>query len=199
MFHTFKCELLEEVVLKLCRADESNIKNLSNNQANSEGNKVVFKSNWKQDVSGVVNQDELDGIFRKAVGFDCEISENLRRRDLPRRRSSLLLKARNHPIYHTIRKIQGFTTVMWLQFMRYPLFVAALILLPTIQGAITIATIGNKPTGMAVGIVNNEMSNWNTGCSELDLNACDFSFLSCHFIKEMKKDDLLDLVNMSSL
>ncbi|ODN04357.1 hypothetical protein Ocin01_02302, partial [Orchesella cincta] len=51
---------------------------------------------------------------------------------------------------------------------------------------------------MAVGIVNNEMSNWNTGCSELDLNACDFSFLSCHFIKEMKKDDLLDLHQYNS-
>jgi len=123
LLQTFKCDLLEDVMLKLCRADESNIKNLSNHQATSEGNKVVFKSNWKQDLSGVLNHDELDGIFRKAVGFDCEISENLRRRDrdASRRRSSILLKARDSQLYHSFQKISGFTSVMWLQFLRYPM------------------------------------------------------------------------------
>ncbi|CAL8123150.1 unnamed protein product [Orchesella dallaii] len=200
LLNTFKCELLEDVVLKLCRADESNIKKLSNNQANSEGNKVVFKANWKQDVSGVVNQDEMNGIFRKAVGFDCEISENLKRRELTRRSSSILLRLRTNPLYHSFQKIQGFSTVMWLQFLRYPLFAAILILLPTIQGTITLGTIGTKPHGMDVGIVNNELLNWTSGCEEyiFDENTCDLTYLSCKYIHQIKKDDLLDVFQYNS-
>lgn len=125
LLHNFQCDLLEDVVLHLCRQSESSLKNVSNSISDGDtGNKVTFTSSWKQDVSSsvVLNDDELmDGIFRKAVGFDCELSQNLRRKEEDINDDSFFSQLRYHPLYKSFQRIRGLTTVIMLTFMRHPM------------------------------------------------------------------------------
>lgn len=70
-------------------------------------------------------------------------------------------------------------------------------MLPTIHGSLTLATLGTKPEGLKVGVINNELHNWTTECESPKHhgNSCDFSALSCKFLNFAREDNLLNLVS----
>lgn len=135
LLRKFNCDLLEDVVLNLCRKDEKGVANQGNNANSSsmfeEGTQaqLEFKYNWKREMTSgnfIANHEEaMEGTFRfKGVEVDCDLNENLRRKEEIAKKaneSSLSSKMRNHPLYEHYQKIRGLTTVIMLTFIRHPL------------------------------------------------------------------------------
>lgn len=126
----YNSSLLEDVILQLCRSDEKKLK-IPNKNLSNQGTNVEFKSPWKPDTlnnSLVVSREEheyMDGIFRKSVGFDCDINQYLGKSEKMANEhnfsNGFYTNLRNNRLYQAIQRIYGFTMVILLTFIRYPL------------------------------------------------------------------------------
>ncbi|ODM91521.1 ABC transporter G family member 23 [Orchesella cincta] len=200
LIQAFNCNLLEEVTLKLCRADEisNQISSDTSPATQHKMNIFKFKSSWKETVTSAVAKHDGHsvGVFKRSTEFDTIITNDVEipRFNLSRRTSRL------DSFFHELKKVQGIAMVQGLSVLRQKVFLAFFVLLPTIQGSIMFNTMGRQPRLMKVGVVNNELLNWTSQCnSESFVNeSCDFTFLSCKFIHEIQSSDIVNLIPFNS-
>ncbi|ODM94571.1 ABC transporter G family member 23, partial [Orchesella cincta] len=195
LLRTFECELLEEVTLKLCRADESVLQNLTDHGQLPKDNrhKVVFKSSWKKKTSDVLPNHSV-GTFRMSEQFEVKIPDILETTAISSKKSIW------EDLCHSFKKIIGFSLIQCLTLMRLPVFLVLLLFSPTFQGVIMFLTIGAMPREMKVGVVNEELLNWTSQCDAdaIQWDHCDLTFLSCKYINEIRNKDILNLIPFNS-
>ncbi|ODM90584.1 ABC transporter G family member 20 [Orchesella cincta] len=189
LLSTFNCTLLEDVTLKLCRADESSNKNVTDiiSACNQKVKNFKFKSSWKETIESTVakHQGIPVGLFKRSTEFDNTNTGDV---EITRKMSNISKTSRLNDIYHNLRKVQGITMVQALNVLRQKIFLAFFLLLPTIQGSCMFNTMGWKPREMNIGVVNEEVLNWTSLCSAEHFlkDSCDLTFLSCKYLQEIE-------------
>lgn len=73
-----------------------------------------------------------------------------------------------------------------------------MLLLPAFQTTLTVLTVGYELSGITVGIVNNELPEWNDVCFNATggCKSGNMTNLSCRYTNALPKD-ILNLVNIS--
>lgn len=219
-----KANLLEDIVLKLCRDDLETLDDDESKPCGRMGNivrealrEISFYSkpskllplNQRHQTAEVISEpgQEVVGVkFKRmttAIG-DKEVRFSVRK---PRRPSTILRKnsfidTLTDDTWFRIMRIQALTVRNYLNFIRNPIFVLGIILIPTIQMLLTTLIVGSDPDFMRLGVVNHETPNWKDDCASLNYsvdNPCGLN-LSCKFLDQLKyhTKDSFELVSVKS-
>lgn len=124
LLRMYECNLLEEVVLRLCRRDESEVKGTSyHTTPTTKLEPVRFQGVWppnklRPSEEVVNNKGVMDmGVFRKQLEFDCNESY-YKKGQLDCENGTV--KKNGNWLTEAVQRIYGLTTVLLLTYIRYP-------------------------------------------------------------------------------
>lgn len=112
----YESELLEQVVMQICRLDQGKTGTTSSTAENcksEQSKKLKFKSSWKKN-NQIAYSNELEGDFRALPSGDfekgCHGNQSLKKKS-ERKYSNFL---------HSLQKTFEYTWVIFIIFFRYP-------------------------------------------------------------------------------
>ncbi|CAL8123136.1 unnamed protein product [Orchesella dallaii] len=216
----FDCNLLEQVILKLCQKATSVA-------VGNDGKNGIPHSGYNTSSTSTINYSkELmprdDPINRKAKSSRSKTSYNVREKfqenwELRSRRRTSISMEDSDEKRKAIRsstmfqRIQALSTVMWLLLFRHPIFTSMTLFLPAIQILLTVSVLGKDPNGMKIGVVNQELPGQSPNCpyqlmekkteflKGIQNKSCDMTQLGCHFMKELNLVESIEAVPIRSL
>ncbi|XP_070493805.1 uncharacterized protein [Chironomus tepperi] len=167
----FGVQNLEEAFLALCLSKKSKVTDSKSNEAHSTSSAITL--DYSKSAHSDVSSSQMDN---KIVNFD-------KRKTFSGQTFNALFKKE------------------LIRIRRQPGEIFFTILLPLIKGICFIFTMGRNPTGLTIGIVNNEIPDVNF-CSEylestnykFINDSCYFENLSCYFLNEIKDDTATKIV-----
>ncbi|CAL8123130.1 unnamed protein product [Orchesella dallaii] len=221
LLQQYNCDLLEKVVLQLCRKDE----NISGGSDSGSNNNVSISSqrncstkNYSRELmDGESLEKGNNNKSKNTYNVYDKFQENLELNS--RRRSSIKMDECDNNtkrgcmnICNFLQRIQGLSIIMWLMLFRRPTFTVMTLFLPTIQLLLTLGVLGTDPKELRIGIVNKEVPNYVENClaqeaitrdlakytTSLETPTCNFKFLSCNLIAELSRTGIIDAVPMQS-
>ncbi|XP_073823396.1 ABC transporter G family member 23 [Musca autumnalis] len=104
-------------------------------------------------------------------------------------------------LFTTKGRIKALMTKNFVQLFRQPSGIIFMLLFPIIQLSCFYMAVGKTPTNLKLGVVNDEVHQWDTSCYNPDLitvtpsnDTCYFSNLSCRYITGLEGSDRLNRV-----
>ncbi|CAL8123142.1 unnamed protein product [Orchesella dallaii] len=216
----FNCDLLEQVVLKLCQKDELLAIGCVAN-ANQGHSNFLSSTNKPQEIippEAIIINGEKANVRNSYSNLKNSCNTREENWQLYNGQRSLTNMDENEAVRKIttssssmFQRIRALSTVMWLLLFRHPSFTCITIFVPAIQILLTVAVIGKDPKGIKLGIVNQEFPEFPDPCLNykgmrnrtevfdgLQQNLCDYKQLSCSFISELKKSGNVETIPTQS-
>ncbi|CAL8083324.1 unnamed protein product [Orchesella dallaii] len=196
-----KATLLEDIVLTLCRKDQSLIEGTvvtdpkkvdpvtaTLSEISFYSKRKILPSKPKESEYNLHLQSEIVGLNYKRK-YSMKPTDGLN--NMKRRQS--IIEIVNDEAKAQRNRIRALIVRNVINFFRNPVFLFGMIFLPAFQVALTALTIGYDVSDMAIGVVNGELPNWKEECMvdiERGCSSGNLQGLSCRYLNSLPRETL---------
>ncbi|XP_021950774.1 ABC transporter G family member 23 [Folsomia candida] len=203
----YQADLLEDIVLKLCRKDELNLPSTVGDPTNEvsqalqeisfyTGNKnLTVRGGHKPDPSITGDRSPIVGLKFKRRFTEENMTGNNRGRSLKRQQSvaEFVQEAAQDYFYSRGDRIRALIHRNYITLFRNYMFAVMVMCIPAIQIIVINLIIGNEPKHMSVGLVNHEIGQVNeTGGMACPYSAgCLASGAGCKYVSSLPEEQVI--------
>ncbi|ODM87848.1 ABC transporter G family member 23 [Orchesella cincta] len=146
----------------------------------------IFPFKPKESEYNMHLQSEIVGInYKRKYSMKPTDMNNMKRRQS-------IIEIVNDEAKAQRNRIRALIVRNVINFLRNPVFLFGMVLLPAFQVTLTALTIGYDVKDMSIGVINNEFPNWleECGTEERGCSSGNLEGLSCRYLNSLPKDTL---------